>query len=196
MKNIVLFGNCQAGQLGYILSMLLPASEFNVSVLSNNPRTGGMKSEEVILSEIGNCDILIYQPLTTSHGKLSEYHINNVTKSSCHSISFPYIFNDGVYSLCHAPMSPAHSYGKIYGEEAILLQLKSGRTKREIIRDWSKGYIDFKLLDRFNKCLNIMAEQESSTDIKLSTFIKNNYREQKLFSTQRRSPEIVPMFKL
>ncbi len=181
--NIVIFGNCQAWQIKKIMSKLLPRNSFYVENYRNNSRTEKMKSNAEILSAISNADIFIYQPLAKHHGELSEESILNVLKKSCKSLSFPYIFNSGVYSLCLAPQSKIKSYGKIYGEESIIELVNHQNSKQEILTKYKEGSIDFGLVDRFNYCLEEMKKRENSTTIKLSSFILDQYKCQKLFST-------------
>ncbi|ETR69148.1 MAG: hypothetical protein OMM_04122 [Candidatus Magnetoglobus multicellularis str. Araruama] len=191
MRNMVVFGNCQGYKLKELLSAVLPASEFDISYFSNNIKSGYMKPNQEILSEIGECDILIYQPLSDSHGELCDENIRKIIKSKCKVISFPYIFNSGTYSLSHAPCYNGHRYGFIFGEEVIIDLLKSGKSKEDIIHDYRKGAIDFNLTARFNKCLTEMKRRELSTDIKLSEFISHNYNKAKFFITHNHPSNIV-----
>lgn len=190
-KKIVIFGNCQAGKLKELLSALLPASEFDISNFSNNTRTGNLKSNQEILSAIGDCEILIYQPLSNLHGELSEKNLKKTIKINCVPISFSYVFNNGAYSLCHAPLNNKHSYGFIFGEEVIIDLLKSGKSKEEIIQDYREGEINFNLIKRFNKCLIEMKKRELSTNIKLAEFIEDNYQKEKLFITHNHPSNII-----
>jgi hypothetical protein len=190
-RNLVIFGNCQARQLGLILSALLRTSEFEISTFLNSPRAGNIKSKEEILSAIRDCDVLIYQPLSSSHGELCDANIKQTIKNNCVRISFPYLFNSGIYSLCHAPASKVHSYGMIFGEEAIIDQLRSGKSKEEIVDDYREGNINFNLLRRFNESLAEMGNRESSTNIKLVEFIKQKYKNEKLFMTHNHPSNVL-----
>lgn len=183
MKKIVLFGNCQSEQLFRLFSLLLPQSEYKIKNFSNNIRTGNKLPSEEILSEIRVCDVLIYQPLRKSHGDLCEENLLQIIRSSCIPISFPYIFNSGVYSLCLAPRVTTHGYGMIYGEEVIINLIEAGKNREEIISDYEKGDIDFNLKNRFRESLAEMNRREALIDVKLTKFIQKNYREQKLFIT-------------
>jgi hypothetical protein len=136
MKKIVVFGNCQAAHIKHFLHVGLSPLAFELDFYSNNPRTGGMKTQDEIVSAIKSCDVLVYQPLKQSYGELSNENIKAVIKSSCISVTIPYIFNSGVYSLCLAPMAPLHSYGFIFGQEIIIEQIKAGKNKKEIIDDY------------------------------------------------------------
>ena len=47
---IVVFGNCQASAIARMMGNGLPSSDYQVEALSNNARTGGMKSEKLFLT--------------------------------------------------------------------------------------------------------------------------------------------------
>ncbi len=188
---IIIFGNCQGGQIARLLSQLLPPERFSVNFLSNNTRTGQLRTNEEILFTIGGCDLLIYQPLGDHHGLLGDENIRQVSQSNCLHISFPYIFNSGAFSLCHAPMIPKHRYGFIFGEEIIVALLNKGRNKEELSYAYEKGIIDFRLIERFDKCMNELKKRESSTDIKISDYILKNYKKERLFITHNHPSNLV-----
>lgn len=190
-KKIIIFGNCQASQVERILSASLPASEFEISFFANNTRTGERRSNSEVIAAIRDCDVLIYQPLSRAHAELSDDTIRKMTKPNCVSISFPYIFNSGICSLCHAPQSGTRNYGLIFGEEIILGQMKAGKTKEEVLHDYRSGTIDFHVVSRFSESLAKMKDREVSTDIKLTGFIEQNYKQKKLFLTHNHPSNIV-----
>jgi tetratricopeptide (TPR) repeat protein len=157
----------------------------------NNPRTSEMKSEAEILEGIRQADLLIYQPLDAHHGNLSEANIkNNVVSARTKLISFPYIFNSGIYSLVHSPNSPGKSYGKIYGED-IIIDLLQKYDVKTILELYENRKIDFDLKNRFDRCLTELASRENTTDIKLANFISANYQQHKLFLTSNHPTTIV-----
>lgn len=184
MKKIVNFGNCQFGHLHYLLTRLLPNTEYVLSYFSNNFKTGNQKSNSEIIKAIAGADILIYQPSVKNKGELSQTDILNTIKSSCLPVAFEYVFNHGVYSLCHAPLAQTHNYGKIYGEESILSLMKH-KSQKDILKDYKEGAIEFNLMCRFEACIKQMQDRETinDTEIKLSDFIKSHYRDEKLFHT-------------
>ncbi|MEM1167590.1 MAG: WcbI family polysaccharide biosynthesis putative acetyltransferase [Cyanobacteria bacterium P01_H01_bin.35] len=191
-KNIIIFGNCQAGQIKRTMKKLLPDTQFNIEYYSNNSRTEIMKSSSEILSAIGYADIFIYQPLGEKYKELSEKNLlNNIVKDSCKSLSFTYIFNSGVYSLCHAPFSGKNSYGTVYGEEEIIKLINNFNSKNEILQKYKHGEIDFRLIKRFEQCLGEMKRRELFTTIKLSEFIVEHYRHQKLFISHNHPSNII-----
>ncbi|MDJ0509062.1 MAG: WcbI family polysaccharide biosynthesis putative acetyltransferase [Crocosphaera sp.] len=183
MTKVITFGNCQAGQIRKILSSLLPQKEFKVHYFSNNARTGNKQPNQTILESIRKCDILIYQPLSSVHEDISEENIRKILKEDCIAVSFPYIVNTGMYSLCHAPMAKDHKYGKIIGEDIIHDLILSGKSDKQILKAYKNNEIDFNLKRRFVDSLGIMRRKEMTTHIKLTEFIENNYKTHKLFVT-------------
>ena len=179
---IVVFGNCQASAIARMLGNGLPSSGYQVEALSNNARTGGMKSEDEIITTLKQADILIFQPLGENYGRLSaEWIRRNVTHADL-LITYPYMFNSGMYSFSHAPKARDHDYGLIYGEEIIFDLLKK-QDLSSILKNYEQGRIDFRLEKRFQQCISGLREREGSTDIKLADFILENYKSEKLFVT-------------
>lgn len=177
MKKVVFFGNCQAGQLNKLMFKLIDSENFNFQYYPNNARTGGQKSLEETLSGIREADYLIYQPLTKFHGDLREENVLSNIKSSCIPLSFSYIFNSGICSLCNAPKA-----GKIFGSEFITEKI-ARQSKSEILLAYQEGNINFDLPNRFTQCLTEMSVRERKTALKLSDYIHDHYQSKKLFIT-------------
>lgn len=171
-KKIVCFGNCQANHLAAFLSKYLSPLDYIVKGYLNYREF--FKPEEIYLA-MKEADIIIYQPLKKSYTKLLSD--KNIRKEFAGKqlLSFPFVYNSGIYAL-------EYDTGIIIGEEVILKLYKSGKTKAQIIRDFVNDKIDFDLEKRFQKSLDIMKKKEKNTDIKLTEFIKNNYKTNKLFA--------------
>lgn len=174
-KNVIFFGNCQAGHLTKIMSKLINSDEFHFQHYANNARTGGQKSIGETLDAIGNADFLFYQPLGDAHGGLSEENILQTINCNCVPLSFSYIFNSGICSLCYAPQA-----GKILGSDIIIAMLKD-KQREDIVEAFRHGDIDFDLPHRFNTCLTEMRRREEHTNIKISDYIEANYKSTRLF---------------
>ena len=150
-----------------------------MKALSNNARTGNFKSKDEILHKLERADVVIYQPLGEKHGSLSERNLKRITGSDATLVSFPYLFNSGMYSLGHAPLATNNEYGFIYGEE-IIKRLLQEHSLEDVLDLYRKGLIDFKLKSRFNFCMSELSRRESYTDIKVTDFIRANYQSRKL----------------
>ena len=173
---VVAFGNCQAAQIKKLLSILTPADEFSFQYFSNNDRTGGKKSASEILDGVKSADLLIYQPLSRAHGELSDENIKATVSKSCVALSFSYIFNSGIGSLCHAPKA-----NKLFGEEYVIDLINKKYGRKEILEAYKEGSINFNVQERFQNCLSEQRRRENETSIKLADYIAENYQKQRLF---------------
>lgn len=170
-KNIVTLGNCQADHMGQLLK-IMTKDYFTLKSYLNFRKD---LNKQELLKSIKKADVLIYQPLSDFYDELSFKNIQKITKKyNTKLITFPYIYNDGIYSL-------EFGIGKICGEEVILNLFKDGLSQEQIISKYLSQEIDFDLLNRFSESLQIMRERESLLDIRLTDFLEKNYTKQKLF---------------
>jgi hypothetical protein len=170
-KQIVCFGNCQAYHIGRLLGIYLNDT-FEVINFFNYKDINKI----TILNAIKKADLVIYQPLSDKHNELSFKNIKNIAKkNNINTITFPYIYNNGIYSLEYGNISTIH------GKEIIINLLKEGNSVDSIIHQYHNGNIDFNLHERFRNSLNIMKNREKYTDIKLIDFIQKNFQNKKLF---------------
>jgi len=180
-KIIVCFGNCQAMQITRYLRTYLNQNDYTILLYSNYD--GKFTTEETVKA-ISLADIIIYQPLSHHYKDLSSKNIRKIAKKDAKLVSFPYIYNNGLYSL-------ETDGEKIIGKDAILKLYKKGYSKEEIIKMREQGKIDFKLKKKFKKSLNIMREREKDLDIKLVDFIEQNYKEKQLFLSHNHPTNLV-----
>lgn len=168
---ITFFGNCQARHLCKVFTQSLDYNKYEIKYFSNYDNSS---QNHEILETIQTSDILIYQPLSKKHGELSAENIRAIAKKETTLISFPYIYNDGLYSL-------EYNGKKTIGEEAIIELYKKGHTLEEIIGLYRTHKIEFGLLKRFQDSLENLNNREVCTDIKIARFIEKNYQKKKLF---------------
>ena len=180
--NLVIFGNCQAPQLAAMLQPHIDLKKYSLRHLSNNSRSEGFMGKEKTFEVLSKADILICQALGFKHGSLSINCLRESLGNRCKIVTFPYIFNSGIASLCYAPYSFLGSYGKIYGGEAII-DCISKNGLEATIEQFKQGAIDFSLKERFELCLNESKLREKVLDIKLTDYIINNYQSSQLFVT-------------
>lgn len=171
-KLILCFGTCQVLHVTKILNTYLNDDNYIVSYHINY---SDAFDEEYTYKNMSYADIIIYQALNEKRCYLlSDKNIRRKFKSK-KLISIPYIRVDGVYSL-------EYNYGKILGEEYIVDLLNKGFKRDEVYKQFELGQIDFNLDNRFKTSLGVMERNYPNTDIKLSEFIKNNYKKKKLFN--------------
>ena len=179
---IVCFGNCQSNIIATMLKRYSNCS-YNVKSFRN---VEDNLLENGILEQIAKSDLIIYQPLDDKYGDLSQTKIEELAKeNNTQAISFPYIYNDGIYSL------EFDAGKKIIGEKIILDLYLNGQSKESIIEDYINNNINFKLKRRFKKSLAIMKNKEKKTDVKLTKFIQKNYQKKKLFYGHNHPTNIV-----
>jgi hypothetical protein len=179
---IVCFGNCQAGQIAKYLETYLDQANYFVRAYSN---FDNKHTTEEIIQAISLADIIIYQPLSHHYNKdLSAENIKKIAKVNAKLISFPYIYNEGVYSL-------ETDGEKIIGTDTIIQLYEEGYSKNKIIQMRTDGKIDFKLKEKFTKSLNIMRDKEKNLDIKIVDFIELNYKEHQLFLSHNHPTNII-----
>jgi hypothetical protein len=178
---IVCFGNCQAMQIANYLMTYLDQAKYLILLYSNYDNK--FTTEETILA-ISSADIIIYQPLSHHYKDLSAENIKKIAKANAKLISFPYIYNDGIYSL-------ETDGGKVIGTDTIIQLYEEGYSKNEIIQMRTDGKIDFKLKEKFTKSLNIMRDREKNLDIKIVDFIELNYKENQLFLSHNHPTNLI-----
>ena len=181
MGHFGVYSNCQ-GKYIYkeFLSKMSYFSEWKFTFLENF----SMIKDKTTLDEnlIGDFDIILYQPVDKKHGVYSttEDGILSFLKPSCHRISFPSVFAD---------IWPIYEEGGYYGGEPIL-KLKETKTLEEILDLFDQGKIDFQLKERSAMSLEYMRMREESCTIKsISSFIKDNIQQSRLFYTQNHPTE-------
>lgn len=183
MKKIVAFGNCQAGQIASLLEVMLPRTGYKINSYSNNARTGEQKSVHEVMAAIKQADVLIYQPLSENHGKLSESGLLSRVKDDCAAISFSYLYNSGITALGQAPKGGKRSYGLIFGEDVLRERLAAGAGRADLKLAYEAGTLDFKVRERFAASLAEMKRRETRTSIRLGDFIQRHYQATQLFLT-------------
>ena len=136
--------------------------------------------------DFSQCNLFIYQ----NNGNNLELILNKLPKE-CKKISIPYVFNDGIASLSHAPQSKKWPYGKIYGDEIIINLINNNYSKEEIIDMFLNNQIDFDLENRIKNSFNKLLKREQNIDIKIYDFIKDNYKSKKLFLTHNHPTTVI-----
>jgi hypothetical protein len=134
---------------------------------------------------IGDFDIFLYQPVDVKHGPystLSEDGILSLLKSSCIRISFPSVYAD-IWPIYEENCG-------YYGGEVIVKLKDEGKTIEEVLTLFDEHKINFQLKERSSVSLEYMQYREQSCSIKsISSYIKDNIRETRLFYTQNHPTE-------
>jgi Polysaccharide biosynthesis enzyme WcbI len=192
MKTCLIYGNCQ---IVAMKSLLLQNSQFTscYQFLELDPVFLLTPDDAPHLKElVSNVDVFIHQPVSEQYKgeALSTGYLRSLLKQEAKAISFPVSYftgynpemfylkdeNGGVVSQPFA-----------YHDRNILNLYSQGKTIQEtlnIIRDEDFGELDYFHKNLEQTLLNLaLREQEQGIDTKISGFIKDHFREYRLFHT-------------
>ncbi|NGX54106.1 MAG: hypothetical protein K1000chlam4_00829 [Chlamydiae bacterium] len=175
MKKCLVYANCQGDALAHWLNKnSLFSSEYVIDKISNYEHIFDQK--KIPKNLFRRADLCIYQPIGNSHGIYATSNLLRLLKPSCKTISFPYIYNDGLW--------PIYKNGdKIVNQEPIVELIQQGCSLLEIMTKFISRNINFKLKERFENSLNELRKREQETDLKGAQYILDNYQHKKLFLT-------------
>lgn len=188
-KNLLFCTNCQGGGIHKYLQDCEDFNNlYNVDFIENWILLKTNDKSKYI-EKLKQCDILIYQPLKAKHGLLStetENGLKSYLKPDCKLISFPYIYNSGLWPFFHhvsdeGEFYPGLSGFKITNKESILNLVEKKYSKDYILKLYNDDKINFYYKKRFFDSLAILEENEKGTDIPISKFILENYKTKRLF---------------
>ena len=180
--NIIIYSNCQFD--GIIPNLKLNLKNINIFTLENYSFI--RKQIPLPIKKLNECDIFIYQPIRKEHGIYSTTpDINNsimsYLPSTCLKISFPYIYNSGIWGLTKDAI--ANDDGSKQGNRDVIELLKDNSLDK-IIKMYNNNEINFNYKQRFESSLNKLKQREKLCDIHISQFIVDNIQKHKLFFTQ------------
>jgi hypothetical protein len=176
-------GNCQNNGLIQFLS--------NSKEFTNTFETKWYANWQLIenkssvpMKDVEEADLFVYQPLRPEHGCYSTdptivgsigYYVNN----KCIKITHPYVFSSAFWPIVQA--GQGKNSDRWFGAEQIDKLLNDGISKNEILNLFYTNQIDWEYEKRFKQSIQILQDKESITDIKISEFIVNNFKNQLLF---------------
>jgi hypothetical protein len=173
----IIFANCQGETIGKILGEHPAFSkQYEIKYICNFECID--KSAGLPMDEFAQADLLIFQPISIKHGEYCTDSIGNIIKSSCEPISFPYIYNAGVFAM--------YEEGRdIIGKEVIIRLMKESLAKDDIIKMLLAEAIDFDIRRRFDASMMRMRESELKCNMTgISNTISMFIKKRKIFITQ------------
>jgi hypothetical protein len=188
VMKIYIFANCQGGAIARLLTI---AGFTDITHHHNYTYIYNTTLDPVIENNLKTCDVFIYQPLSATYPIYNTNNLLTYIKSSCITISFPYIYNDALVPLYIALRRDIPFNGEYatqgenikYGNIDVIAKLKhSGHSLDTILKMYYENTIDFDYERRMDLSINILKEKEDSTDIKIADFILNNHKKMKLFN--------------
>ncbi len=143
----------------------------------------------VMLNNIKNADIFIYQPLDDIYGKNATNYVKTFLKETCIAISIPYVYNTSFWPLIVGikgdttdDWSALDNYKHVIENTDILDNLiKLGHSKDTILNLYDNNEINFNYDIRHRVNMNILKNKEETIDIKMHDFINDNLKTKRLF---------------
>ena len=187
--NIVLYTNCQGKGIKFFLEEFL--KKMNISFKLDFIFSYISIFEETSLDYevIKKCDLFLFQPVSSGHlcystDENQELSVIHYLPKHCQKISFPYIYNDSLWSLFP-------NGEDITGKEYILKYKQQGASLQDIFKMYDDYEIDFNYKQRYQNTLKVLMEGEKRCDIKISRFLHDNIISKKIFITQNHPTSIV-----
>ena len=185
MLKVAVYGNCQAEALQRILSYF--PEQFNVVALRPVHLLDRNQPQE-LYSKIREVDYFLYQPVSAGYGDLASNAVIDQLQSSATAISFPSIYFDAfqcrqIYLRDPGGARISSPIGD-YHDDLIVNMFLRGASCKDIV-----AALDGLLMSREDceanlaQSLNYFSARESTLDIKLSQYIRDNYFQKLLFYT-------------
>ena len=175
---IIIYANCQGSAIKVIFEKLFP--NFHITLISNYDSI--VNKCPININLINNNDIFLYQPINANRGQYSSEYILSKLKPNIIKISFPYIYNTGMWSIVINNNNLNNGFNnsyvdfnensKINGNECI----QKYKNLNDLYNDFVNEKLFFNLKERFNNSIIKLKQIEKTTDIKISDFIENNYK--------------------
>ena len=181
--NIYIYSNCQGEAIKVILKKLYPTS---IITYQSNYNTIISKIP-ININLINTYDVFLYQPINKNKGEYSTDYILSKLKHNIVKISFPYIYNTGMWNIVINNNNLINGFNNSYtnfNENSringidCLIKYKN---LNDLYNDFINEKLFFNLKKRFFDSINKLKDIEKKTDIKISNFIEKNYK-------------IIPMF--
>jgi len=180
---ILIYANCQGEAIKKMVE--IQNKDNKITYVSNYDCI--TRNSPISIRLINKHDIFLYQPIKKERGKHStDYIFNNIDKKiTC--ISFPYVYNTGMWCIVLNNNNLKNGFNNSYLDFnentriSGLNQIKNYYNIDTLINDFYEEKIDFNLKFRFIESLNKLKNIEKNTDIKICDFIMKNYKKIQMF---------------
>jgi len=190
--NVFIFATCQGGAIAKFLNESQEfRDKYNITDVVRNYQM--IHNDEILIDKyytsLRDTDVFIYQPLDDRYGKNSTNYLKSLLKSTCITISIPYVYNFSLWPLVPALNGDVtdewcnrDGYNSVTKNIEIIDDLiKSGLSLNEILLKYDNNQIDFNYDERHDKTMKILKEKDKYTDIKVHDYIKENISKKRLF---------------
>ena len=141
---------------------------------------------DLVFESIKNCDIFLHQPISDNFGEYSSENLKKYLKKGAKSISFPVVFFSGY--------NPETIYLKNENKQKVtlfcdyndynlvklFLEEKTVDEAYDIITS-EEFYSEEFIIESIENSFTALQNREEGLDIKISDYIRANYRNKKLF---------------
>lgn len=137
---------------------------------------------------ISRTKLLIYQPIDSKYETRSSSYLKSKVASDCICISFPYVYFQGYWP--ENTKNPVNKktkqfpFGKFpYGDSNIIEMIAKDYDAALILAEIEREdfYSAEQIDHNFRQTLSELIKRETETDLKISKFIKDNYKYYRLF---------------
>jgi hypothetical protein len=181
---VFVWANCQGQAVSQFLPLLSGRGDkMEVRSIENYiAMREGESAIPAIRQAAGEADILIYQPLDAEHGFFSTEpsvadSARNCVRPECTAISFPYIFNNGLW--------PCFEEGtRVHNASGLTDLFELGTSLDEVQEMYSAGKLHFRIKERTAQSLQILRDREQSLDVKVADFVEAHLWSHEIFLTQ------------
>lgn len=176
MKKLCIYANCQGRGVSYFLSKTSFIERFEIRLHENYRIILNETSPDALMADAANCDVFLYQPMSAQkHGMLStEEMIANVVPKSAMKLAWSYQFNHGFFPIC--------KYGSWHTGNEVMYMAQNSIESKHLVSLYESDVLSFDCARRFAECLAEQARREETCDIKLVSWILQNFQTKHLFT--------------
>ena len=194
--NIVIYANCQGGGIKHFLEKSKEIQNKYKSIYHIRADDLVFKKNNLDLNYVKNANVFIYQHIDDRHGDIGTNNILNFLNPDCIKISFTYIYNNSFYPV-KGPLIIEHSHKSklckiIYDNSEVITKLiDDNKTLEEIYELYENNMIDFLFEERWNNTMKILQTREKKCDIKISDYIIQNFKKERLFLIENHPTSVI-----
>ena len=182
--NVFVWANCQGAAFGRFLPSFVPDTKnFNFKHVENYKAMAGETPIEVLCDIAKWADVFIYQPIGLANDFFSTVlghdNIRARLRPDCHCISFPYLYNNGLWPFYLEDDGTQN--GAMFDA-----MLEAGATLGDLLEAYDSGQLDCRFDERIEASLENFRLREVGyeIDVKLYDFLREGLKQSELFLTQ------------
>lgn len=186
LKKVVIYANCQSAAIGKMLNENeIFSHNYEWCIIPPVQNIKSKKQIEYLIKIVRDTDVFIYQHVNNKHfpNETKTEYLLTLLKKNAIKISFPSLYFNGYFPHLGTmkgktgPLNLVHDYNIVYCfiKDLSVVQIQELINKS----DFYPKEISIKLSE---ESIKELALRENNTDIKVSSFIKNNYKKERLFN--------------